>query len=263
MRQAKISEDLTPKDATPEVSNIVKGPSPSTALNADINISESDAKVVTISHETSSCTSQQATNDPLCDIIHAPIPEPVTISPYEPPQIIDQEMSEVVRDRSESPPYEPSLENLRNPSESPPYEPSLGLEEKLFEDALMNIDDADAEEGEIIEENMPMEVDRVEDDFVPNCLAATHNFAKIELPECKITSKDPLSASNNGTLLCTIAHPTALSPRPISATNSSLGLETPVVAPTPGTVTNLIEDMSGIPTSDTKVSVYFHIKSSQ
>lgn len=247
MRQAKIPEDLAPKDATPEVSNIVKGPSPSTDLNADINISESDAKVVTISQETSSCTSRQTTNDTPCEIIDTPNPEPVTIPPYETPQIIDQVMSEVVRDRSESPPYEPSLENLLNPSESPPYEPSLGLEEKLPEEALMDID-ADAEEGEIIEENMPMDVVRVEDDFVPDCLAATHHFAEIE---SKVTSKGPSSVSNNGTLFCTTTA------RSISVANSSLELETPVVA---GTVTNLIKDLSDVPTPDTKVSVHFHIK---
>ena len=260
MRQAKTSENLAPKDATPEASIIVKGPSPSTAPNADINISESDAKVVTISHETSSGTSQQATNDQTCDNTDTPIPEPVTIAPYEPPQNVDQEMSEVVRDRSESPPYEPSLEYLRNPSESPPYEPSLGLEEKPLEESLMDIDDADAEEGEIIEENMSMEeVVLVEDDFVPECLAATHHLAKIEAPESKITPKGP-RASNNGTLLCTITHPTTLSPESISATNSSLGLETPVVAPTPGIVTNLIKGLSDVPTSDTKVGVHFHYK---
>ncbi|KAI5796265.1 hypothetical protein DFH27DRAFT_526372 [Peziza echinospora] len=68
-------------------------------------------------------------------------------------------------DRSESPPYEPSLETERKPSESPPYEPSLGPEDTYQKDyeSKMEVDE-DTEEGEIVEESVDMDVDSTDDE---------------------------------------------------------------------------------------------------
>ncbi|KAF8463850.1 hypothetical protein BDZ91DRAFT_293733 [Kalaharituber pfeilii] len=70
------------------------------------------------------------------------------------------------RERSESP-YEPTLDVVRKLSESPPYEPSLGPEDDLGAgvDTKMDIDEQDAEEGEILEESVAMDVDSEDEDY--------------------------------------------------------------------------------------------------
>lgn len=147
------------------------------------------------------------------------------LPPCQSPQSMSQQLGEAATEEPESPPYEPFFENIRNDYESPPYEPSLGFEEGVDGDLRdkMDIDMSDAEEGEIMEESVDMEVDSDDDDVMQDSLPVTSTISKgnaPEPPEVKIIPWGALGKDKSqplaSTTISTTIQSTILPPKPPS-----------------------------------------------
>lgn len=136
------------------------------------------------------------------------------------PKSVIEQPGKATTERPESPPYEPSLENTRNGSESPPYEPSLGSEDGVDGDPgeKMDIDASDAEEGEILEESVDMEVDSGDDVMQDNDnLPTTSTIPKGKTPETPEVKSMPWGTQGKDKsqpLISTTIQSTILLPKP-------------------------------------------------
>ncbi|KAF8429118.1 hypothetical protein EV426DRAFT_209312 [Tirmania nivea] len=175
------------------------------------------------------------------------------------PQSIHQQLGEAAT-KPESPPYEPSLENIRIGSESPPYEPSLSCEDGVGSDMGDKMDIvSDVEEGEIMEESVDMEVDSDEDDVIQDNLPTTSNISKgkaLEPPEVKSVAWDTRGKDKSQPLVSKSIQATILPPKPpsTSAMNLEFLPEERVNRPDPATVNaNDTTASNAMPMCGTKV----------
>lgn len=155
-----------------------------------------------------------------------PAPQTPQLPLSKPEASLGQPIADAVAEGSESPPYEPSLDNVRNGSESPPYEPSLGHQGGVDEDIgeKMDIAESDAEDGEILEESVDMEVDSGDDDTMQDIVFTTPATTRSEALEAQGAPHglhSPEEKHMSDTLISSTYQATTLPQKPPSPVSTS------------------------------------------